>query len=88
MKPVFRKLIAAGLTVAFMASIQTNVPLSLWSDAFCGIMFYELNLYLVRCVWHDIIAKRRQRLIDQENERIENERARKAKPWADERFYA
>ena len=42
MKPVFRKLIAAGLTIGFFAVVRPdNVP-AIWNTSMFSIMFYIL----------------------------------------------
>ena len=37
------KVMAAGMTIGFLAMIRTNVQPSIAGSAFCGIMFYEMN---------------------------------------------
>lgn len=40
MKPVFRKLIAAGLTIGFFAVVRPDHIPSMWNTALFSIMFY------------------------------------------------
>ena len=42
MKPVFRKLIAAGLTIGFFAVVRPEQIPSMWNTSLFSIMFYTI----------------------------------------------
>ena len=54
---VFRyrfKLVSAAVTLLVMALIRTDADPALWQAGLVTLMFYEINLRIVRIAWHAI----------------------------------
>ena len=57
MEIVFRyrfKLVSAAMTLIVMALIRTDADPALWQAGLVTLMFYEINLRIVRIAWHAI----------------------------------
>ena len=57
MEIVFRyrfKLVSAAMTLLVMALIRTDADPTLWQAGLVTLMFYEINLRIVRIAWHAI----------------------------------
>ena len=57
MEIVFRyrfKLVSAAVTLLVMALIRTDADPALWQAGLVTLMFYEINLRIVRIAWHAI----------------------------------
>ena len=57
MEIVFRyrfKLVSAAMTLLVMALIRTDADPALWQAGLVTLMFYEINLRIVRIAWHAI----------------------------------
>lgn len=86
------KVMAAAVTIGFLAMIRTNTKTTIPGDAFCGIMFYELNYYMLRCAYADL-KKRRDDVMNKKALEAALERSRKAERrnvqrWEDTTFAA
>lgn len=48
------KLVSAAMTLLVMALIRTDADPALWQAGLVTLMFYEINLRIVRIAWHAI----------------------------------
>ena len=64
MEIVFRyrfKLVSAAMTLIVMALIRTDADPTLWQAGLVTLMFYEINLRIVRIAWHAITLEMESR---------------------------
>jgi len=73
-----KKIMAAGLTLAVMALIRTDVNPALWQAGLVTMMFYFVNLAVIDAVIEEVKRSRRRK-----NRELELKSIRR---WAEEDF--